>query len=137
MKDRTPFPSYDTYDRYGSLKKSGLMRYAARLTAMLSNFCSRPCQSGHLGFLGKYSMSKLSALIAQAKAGLSIQESIPEARWAAIAKQCGGDEIAEIRARIEALKTELASVEEWDGDTQDEINMAIFRFSQLLNLASI
>lgn len=82
-------------------------------------------------------MSKLSALIAQAKAGLSIQESIPEARWAAIAKQCGGDEIAEIRARIEALKTELASVEEWDGDTQDEINMAIFRFSQLLNLASI
>ncbi|MGA8134114.1 MAG: hypothetical protein WCA48_08170 [Pseudomonas gingeri] len=81
-------------------------------------------------------MSKLSALIAEAKVGLSVQQSIPEARWAAISKQCGGDEIAEIRARIEALKTELASVEEWDGDTQDQINVAIFRFSQLLKLAS-
>jgi hypothetical protein len=55
----------------------------------------------------------------------------------AIAKQCGSDEIAETRARIEALKTESASVEKWDGDTQDEINIAIFRFSQLLKLASI
>jgi len=33
--------------------------------------------------------------------------------------------------------TELASVEEWDGDTQDEINIAISRFSQLLKFASI
>jgi len=82
-------------------------------------------------------MSKLSALIAEVKAGLSAQERIPDARWAAIAKQCGGDEIADIRSRIEALKTELASVEEWDGDTQDEINGAIFRFSLLLKLASI
>lgn len=79
-------------------------------------------------------MSKLAALIAEASNGLSPQERIPESKWADIAKQCGVDEIAEIKARIEALKTELESVEEWDGDTQDEIHMAIARFSMLLRV---
>jgi len=80
-------------------------------------------------------MSKLSALIAEARAGLSIQERIPEARWEAIAKRCRSEEIADIRERIASLKLELASVEEWDGDTQDEISLAIFKFSYLLKLA--
>lgn len=79
-------------------------------------------------------MSKLAALIAEASSGLSPQERIPDDKWAAIANRCGVDEIAEIKARIEALKTELESVEEWDGDTQDEIHMAIARFSMLLRL---
>jgi len=80
-------------------------------------------------------MSQLSRLIAEASAGLSIQESIPQARWDAIAERCQADEIAEIRERIDSLKLELASVEEWDGDTQDEINIAISKFLSLLRLA--
>jgi hypothetical protein len=79
-------------------------------------------------------MSKLSALIDDARAGLSVQERIPEARWNAIATHCGAPEIAEIKARIAALKAELATVEEWDGDTQDEIHLAISSFNRLLAL---
>lgn len=73
----------------------------------------------------KYPMSQLTALIAEARAGLSIQESVPQARWEAIAKRCQSEEVADLKGRIESLKLELASVEEWDGDTQDEINVAI------------
>lgn len=80
-------------------------------------------------------MSKLSTLIDNARAGLSIQQSIPGARWDAIAKHCGTQEIEEIKARIIALKEKLATVEEWDGDTQDDIHVAISRFSHLLELA--
>lgn len=79
-------------------------------------------------------MSKLSVLINDAKAGLSIQQHIPDARWDAIAEQCGQVEIAEIEARIASLKAELATVEEWDGETQDDIHFAIYRFSRLLKL---
>jgi len=79
-------------------------------------------------------MSKLSALINDAKAGLSIQQRIPDARWDAIADQRGREEIAEIEARIASFRAELATVEEWDGDTQDDIHFAIYRFSRLLKL---
>ncbi|GAA0423969.1 hypothetical protein ACFOY5_13255 [Massilia aurea] len=79
-------------------------------------------------------MSKLSALIDDAKVGLSIQERIPEARWNAIAAHCGAPEVAEIKARIAALKAELATIQEWDGDTQDDIHLSISRFSCLLVL---
>lgn len=81
-------------------------------------------------------MSNLSALIAEAREGLSLQERIPDAKWMAVAKQCGHEEVADIQKRIASLKTELVSVEDWDGDTQDEINVAIFQFSNLLRLAS-
>jgi len=79
-------------------------------------------------------MSKLSALIDDAKVGLSVQERIPETRRNAIAADCGIPEVAEIKVRIAALNAELASVEEWDGDTQDDIYLAISRFSRLLVL---
>jgi hypothetical protein len=81
-------------------------------------------------------MSKLSAMIAQASVGLSVQQRISDEKWAAIARQCGYEEIAEIRDRIDALKAELATVEDWDGDTQDEIHRAIAQFTRLLELAS-
>lgn len=77
-------------------------------------------------------MSKLAALIAEAQAGLSIQERVPEEKWAAIASQCGAAEAAEIRERIAFLKAELETIEDWDGDTRDDINTAIYRFSQIL-----
>lgn len=81
-------------------------------------------------------MSKLTALIAEAQSGLSIQESIPEEKWAAIAAQCGTVEVAEIMERIALLKAELETIEDWDGDTRDDINAAIYRFSQLLRRAA-
>lgn len=80
-------------------------------------------------------MSRLSTLIAQAREGLSFAESTPQDRWEAIAFQCGLEEIAEIEHRIAALRRELREVEEWDGDTQDDINIAIYQFSQLLKRA--
>ena len=81
-------------------------------------------------------ISKLSAMIAQARAGLSVQQRISDEKWAAIARQCGDAEVAEIRDRIDALRAELATVEDWDGDTQDEIHLAISRFTRMLELAS-
>lgn len=77
-------------------------------------------------------MSKLAELIAEAQAGLSIQERISEEKWAAIAAQCGAAEAAEVRERIAPLKAELETIEDWDGDTRDDINAAIYRFTQLL-----
>ncbi|WP_454562761.1 hypothetical protein [Pseudomonas sp. AIG] len=81
-------------------------------------------------------MSKLSAMIAQASAGLSVQQRVSEEQWTAIARQCGDEEVAEIRDRIGALRAELATVEDWDGDTQDEIHLAIAHFTRMLELAS-
>ena len=80
-------------------------------------------------------MSKLSAMIAQASAGLSVQQRISDEKWAAITQQCGDEEVAEIRSRIDALRTELSTVEDWDGDTQDEIHLAIAQFARMLEHA--
>lgn len=80
-------------------------------------------------------MSNLQKLIENAKSGLSAQEKISDEDWQAIAKQCGTSEIAEIRQRIARLRAELETVEEWDGDTQDDIHLAISRFTQLLRSA--
>ncbi|QBQ39629.1 hypothetical protein E1742_25925 [Pseudoduganella plicata] len=79
-------------------------------------------------------MSKLSSFIDNAKVGLSIQERIPESRWDAIAENCGAPEVAEIKARIAGLTAELETIEEWDGDTRDDIHLAISKFSRLLVL---
>lgn len=82
-------------------------------------------------------MTNLKKLIAEESRGLSIQGRISDVRWAAIAAQCGAAEIAEIQDRIASLNSELASIEEWDGDAQDEIHIAIYRFTQLLKMAPI
>ena len=80
-------------------------------------------------------MSNLQKLIENAKSGLSVQEKISGEDWQAIAKQCGASEIEEIEQRIARLRAELETVEEWDGDTQDDIHLAISRFTQLLRSA--
>ncbi|WP_392887791.1 hypothetical protein ACF6ZU_24490 [Pseudomonas migulae] len=79
-------------------------------------------------------MSTLSTLIMQAREGLGIQQKIPQENWEAMASKCGPAEIAEIKERIAVLKAELGTIEEWDGETMDDINIAIYRFSQLLEL---
>jgi hypothetical protein len=80
-------------------------------------------------------MSNLQKLIQEARNGLSVQERIPDKKWREIAALCGPAEITEIEFRIQNLRAELESVEEWDGDTQDDINLAISKFKQLLEAA--
>ncbi|MBB1610845.1 hypothetical protein A9978_00180 [Pseudomonas sp. UMC65] len=81
-------------------------------------------------------MSQLTALIAQAKAGLSVQQDIPQERWEAIATQCGAEEIAEIKTRIASLKAAREAVEDWDDDTRDDLYFSIANFTRLLELAT-
>jgi hypothetical protein len=79
-------------------------------------------------------MSHLQNLLLQAKEGLQPWERIPDAKLPIIVAQCGVAELAEIRARIDSLREELATIEEWDGDTQDDIHLAISFFSKLADL---
>lgn len=80
-------------------------------------------------------MSNLQNLIVNARSGLALDEKISDDSWHAIAKQCGAAEIEEIEQRIVSLRAELETVEEWDGDTQDDIHLAIYSFTQLLKAA--
>lgn len=79
-------------------------------------------------------MSSLQSIPLEAKEGISPCERLPASKWRQIAVQCGPEEIGEIHARIASLKAELLTVEDWDGDTQDDINMAIAFFNGLLQL---
>ncbi|RMV29375.1 hypothetical protein ALP12_200158 [Pseudomonas savastanoi pv. phaseolicola] len=80
-------------------------------------------------------MSNLRTLIVNARFGLSVQEKISDEGWQAIARQCGAPEFEEIEQRITRLRAELETVEEWDGDTQDDIHLAISSFTRLLRSA--
>lgn len=81
-------------------------------------------------------MSELQSILMAAKEGLAPGQSIPQSRWPAIAAQCGADEVVEIHLRIAKLRAELEAVEEWDGDTQDDIHIAIDFFMQLAALCA-
>jgi len=81
-------------------------------------------------------MSNLQSILLAAKTGLSPWQRIPEAKWQEIAAQCGAEEVQEIHARVASLKAELLTIEEWDGDTQDDINLSIAFFNGLLQLAN-
>lgn len=76
-------------------------------------------------------MSELQSILMTAKEGLALGQSIPQSRWAAIAAQCGKNEIVEIHQRISKLQMELETIEDWDGDTQDDIHIAIDFFTRL------
>ena len=80
-------------------------------------------------------MSKLQELLVRAMRGLEPWEPIPRASWPAIAAACGTPEREEIAERLAALRQELAAVEEWDGDAQDDIWRAIEFFEELLVLS--
>ena len=79
-------------------------------------------------------MSKLQEILVRATTDLAPYESIPRDRWKAIAAECGPDEVSEIHERMEALRSELNSVESWDGDTSDDIHRALEFFAELLAL---
>lgn len=110
-------------------------RHARSRSAQSTCVLVRPQADANHTTMSTITMSKLSALITDATAGLSIQERISDARWDAIAGNCGPFEVEEIEARIMSLRAELAIVEAWNGDTQDDIHLAISRFSRLLALA--
>lgn len=82
-------------------------------------------------------MSNLQKVLEQAKAGLMPWEAIPEARWQAIAAECGHAEFQDIQNRIHNLMSELAATPSWDGDTQDDINRALWFFKSVLALRPI
>ncbi|RZT05796.1 hypothetical protein EV582_4115 [Duganella sp. BK701] len=77
-------------------------------------------------------MSNLQKILEQAKLGLKPWEPIPQAQWQAIAAGCGQEEFQDIERRIQKLKNELAETPDWDGDTQDDINSALWFFKSLL-----
>jgi hypothetical protein len=82
-------------------------------------------------------MSKLQELIDKAGLGLSVQENISDAGWQAIAAQCGAAELIEIQEGINKLRAELETVEQWDGDTQDDLYFAISTLTGLLGTVTI
>jgi hypothetical protein len=82
-------------------------------------------------------MSNLQKILEQAKAGLEPWEPIPQTKWPAIAAACGPAEFQEIENRIRSLLQELAETPDWDGDTQDDINKALWFFKSLLALRPI
>ena len=88
-----------------------------------SESCSSQVIRGASLRSAKYSTCTLALLII-----LPPRFANSEASLALISPDCN--------CRNTSLKAELVSVEDWDGDTQDEINVAIFRFSNLLRLAS-
>lgn len=77
-------------------------------------------------------MSNLQKILEQAKLGLKPWEPIPQAQWQAIAAKCGQAEFQDIERRIQKLKNELAETPDWDGDTQDDINSALWFMKSLL-----
>ncbi|KQV59492.1 hypothetical protein ASE26_27400 [Duganella sp. Root198D2] len=79
-------------------------------------------------------MSRLQNLLLEAKAGLEPRERISSSKLSTIAMLCGTSELAEIQDRINALRIELTTVEDWDGDTQDDIHLAIEFFNKLAGM---
>jgi len=81
-------------------------------------------------------MSELQRILVAETEGLAPGQPIPKVRWPAIAALCGPAEVAEMHERVARLRTELAAVEEWDGDTRDDIHIAIQFFRQLIALSA-
>lgn len=81
-------------------------------------------------------MNRLTTLYIKARTGLSPYEKTPEASLIKMAKKCGRNEIAAIHIRLKQFRSELAMVEEWDGDEQDLIWDAIDEHCKLLQLVT-
>jgi hypothetical protein len=75
--------------------------------------------------------SRLGALLTEAKRGLAPWEAVPPASLPAVAAACGPAERAEVETRLAALRAELETVPEWDGDTRDDVWRAIELFEAL------
>ncbi|EPL04421.1 hypothetical protein [Pseudomonas sp. CF161] len=80
-------------------------------------------------------MSKLQHLIAEARQGLSVMQSISDEKWRALATQCGAAERAEIRQRIQSLEAMSLEADEGDDEQRDDIRCAIDNLNLLLSLS--
>lgn len=77
-------------------------------------------------------MRKLQKLIAAEYINSSPQSKLSSTAIPRIASKCRKDEIAEAHILIKQLKAELATIPDWDGDTQDDIWRAIELFKAIL-----
>lgn len=66
-------------------------------------------------------MRKLQQLIIRERGADNYYSSLSEESIYRIAHNCGRDEIADAYILLKECKSELATVPEWDGDTQDDI----------------
>lgn len=80
-------------------------------------------------------MSKLQHLIAEARQGLSVMQSISDEKWRALATQCGAAERAEVRLRIQSLEAMIPEADEGDYEQRDDIRCAIGNLNLLLSLS--
>ncbi|MGD8938062.1 MAG: hypothetical protein PVJ72_01710 [Gammaproteobacteria bacterium] len=77
-------------------------------------------------------MGKLNNLLKNAYEGKDIQERVYGRFPFEIAEQCGADEVREIILKLDELYLEKEQIEEWDGDSQDDIWSSQKDFSALL-----
>lgn len=77
-------------------------------------------------------MSKLQQLIDRANEGKNIQEIVYGNFPVEIFKYCGEEEVRDILIRLDQLSIEKEKIEDWDGDSQDDIWRVQSGFSELL-----
>ncbi|WP_338556903.1 hypothetical protein [Erwinia sp. E_sp_B04_7] len=77
-------------------------------------------------------MRKLQKLIAAENTLSSPSFSLSSTAISCIASKCRKDEVADAHILIKQLKAELATVSDWDGDTQDDIWKSIELFRAIL-----
>lgn len=77
-------------------------------------------------------MRKLQKLIAAEHTIFLPYSNLPSTAISRIASKCQMDEVAEAHIRIKKLNVELATVPDWDSDTQDDIWRAIELFRAIL-----
>ncbi|MGP6487605.1 hypothetical protein [Duffyella gerundensis] len=77
-------------------------------------------------------MRKLQKLIAAEYTNPSPQSNLSSTSIPRIASKCRNDEVADAHILIKQLKAELATVPDWDGNTQDDIRKAIELFRAIL-----
>lgn len=78
-------------------------------------------------------MQKLQKLIITERKELSPYCRLSEQAITRIALQCARDELAGAHIYIKQLKSELAIVPVWDGDTQDDIWRAIELYQAIIS----
>jgi hypothetical protein len=66
-------------------------------------------------------MSRLDELVAAAHQGRTQMERIYDPFPLSIARLCGAAEVSEIVARLDRLAAFKETVEDWDGDAQDDV----------------
>jgi hypothetical protein len=77
-------------------------------------------------------MTRLQEIIAESRQGLSAQQKA-YGPWPNIASKCGENEVKEILLEFEDLAKELEGIEEWDGDSQDDIWRMGKYYSEILS----